>query len=388
MSWILALFAFAGIMAVMSTIASVIVEAVHKVFSLRGNGLQEMLRALHDGVVMPLDPEYPEVSDGQLGGYSKPASKFAKEMTKSPSYGGKGRWWWISNIPLLNVFSRKFDNLSKLQFVEQLTQTDYGKRLSGMNRHQVKQSTLKGVISSLGTDEEKLQGFIQQSITTLNVDASDTQVDSMAQSITSDLRILSNAGFPVGRDFFPYCDAEANKNCDVSTLIEPVNLFNVYTSEAIPRMLTVEGIQWFIGMIATAGLIGLGANFWFNVFRAMASFAVQMAPYNRTIAAYVQQPAQDPRLKTGEVRRPKDIKGSLASPGEEPDLDLLTDAFLTVAGKDTLSSSGSDKSASDQEDLTVPLVHSVDGMIFGEMPSRPGPKAVVTNSSGIRKFRS
>jgi hypothetical protein len=144
-------------------------------------------------------------------------------------------------------------------------------------------------------------------------------------------------------------------------------------------------------MIATAGLIGLGANFWFNVFRAMASFAVQMAPYNRAVAAYIHQPTQSPKEKTGEVRRPKEVKGSLASPGEEPDLDLLTDAFLTVSGKDTLGMSVSDIQTISTTSSSggAPAIPSRSGdLVIGEMPSRPGPSSKAKAPTGIRKFRS
>ncbi len=394
MNWILALFGFAGIMAIMSIIASVVVEAIHKVFSLRGSGLKEMLRALHDGVVMPLDPAFPEVQEGLEGGGTKEASKFAKQMMVSPSYGGKGRWWWISNLPGLNLFRRKYENLSKIQFVEQLTQTDYGKRLSGKDRSEIKTSlnrlvyefdrygegqsnffrgrakvfttivallivslgnlnalsiyrhlasdegALNGVISFFQNDPELLNAYIDKRTSTLAAidpqDAAETQITQAASTIKSDIRILSNAGFPVGRAYFPYCEVPSNPGCDVKTYKsgEPVNLLG-YKSYAIPRIFTPEGATWFLGMIATAGLIGLGAPFWYNIFKLLATMAVRVHPVARQATA-VMDVSQTSKVE-GEVKRPPSPKGTLASPGEEPDLDLLTDAFLTVSGKDVLS---------------------------------------------------
>ncbi|MFC7290625.1 hypothetical protein [Hirschia litorea] len=436
MNWILALFAFAGIMAVMSTIASVVVEAIHKGFALRGGGLQEMLRALHDGVVMPLDPEYPDVRQGLEGGASKRASQFAKQMTRSPAYGGKGRWWWLANIPVLNVFRRRFENLSKLQFVEQLTQTDYGQRLSSMSRPQVKQSlnrlvyefdrygagqseyfrarakvlttivallivslgnvnalaiyshlatnqsALNGVLNTFST-EEALDGFIAQKVQEATfAQGQNGAATGMASTISSDFRILSNAGFPVGRDFFPYCDTPESPNCDVKTFTESVNLFGLYESKAIPRILTPEGFQWLLGMIATAGLIGLGATFWFNLFRAMASFALRNAGTGS--AARVAPNEAKPYTVSGEVRRPRDFKGSLANPSAEPDLDLLTDAFLTVSGRDvneTVTGSSKSETANESPSVdflkfkspSIPVKQPNEGVTLGEMPSRPGP---------------
>ncbi len=462
MNWILALFAFAGIMAVMSTIASVVVEAIHKGFALRGGGLQEMLRALHDGVVMPLDPEYPDITQGLEGGASKRAAQFAKQMTRSPSYGGKGRWWWIANIPILNVFRRRFENLSKLQFVEQLTQTDYGQRLSSMSRPQVKQSlnrlvyefdrygagqseyfrarakvfttivallivslgnvnalaiyshlatnqgALNGVLNTFST-EEALDGFIAQKVQEATLaQGQNGAATGMASSISSDFRILSNAGFPVGRDFFPYCDTPQNTNCDVKTFAESVNLFGLYESKAIPRILTPEGFQWLLGMIATAGLIGLGATFWFNLFRAMASFALRNAGTSNV--ARVASNESRPFTAEGEVRRPRDMKGSLATPSAEPDLDLLTDAFLTVSGRDVndtvigaTSDNFANKYRSDphQENSVAAMGVNLPnaGVVMGEMPSRPGPPPRVKpdishasrfskgSANGMRKYR-
>ncbi len=444
MNWILALFAFAGIMAVMSTIASVVVEAIHKVFALRGGGLQEMLRALHDGVVMPLDPEYPDITSGQQGGSTKVASRFAKQMTQSPAYGGKGRWWWVANIPLLGIFRRRFENLSKLQFVEQLTQTDYGQRLSGMSRPQVKQSlnrlvyefdrygsgqsdyfrarakvfttivallivslgnvnalaiyshlatnqsALNGVLNTFNS-EEALSGFIEQKVQEATfAEGQSGAATGLASTISSDFRVLSKSGFPVGRDFFPYCDVPENLGCDVKTFATSVDLFGLYESEAIPRIITPEGFQWLLGMIATAGLIGLGATFWFNLFRAMASFALRNAAPGG--AARSKSVEYVPQTVAGEVRRPR---GSLASPGNEPDLDLLTDAFLTVSGKDVARTPTGEFSNIEPEiernaGLPFPTspVIPAKGVYMGEMPTRPGPSKNRKNStSGIRKYR-
>ncbi len=441
MNWILALFAFAGIMAVMSTIASVVVEAIHKVFALRSGGMQEMLRALHDGVVMPLDPEYPDVTQGLQGGASKRADQFAKQMTRSPAYGGKGRWWWIANIPFLNIFTRRFENLSKLQFVEQLTQTDYGQRLSGMSRPQIKQSlnrlvyefdrygagqseffgsrakvfttavallivslgnvnalaiyshlatnqgALSGVLNTFNS-EEALDGFITQKINQATLAQSQNGTSTgLASSISSDFRILSNAGFPVGRNYFPYCDVPENSNCDVKGFADSVSLFGLYDSKAIPRILTPEGAQWLLGMIATAGLIGLGANFWFNLFRAMASFALRNASAaSGTSRARATDPV--PPMAEGEVRRPREVKGSLAAPGSEPDLDLLTDAFLTVAGKEVGVPTATE--SANVEPVVLPQSSPVvpkTGVFIGEMPTRPGPTKPVTMNNGLRKYR-
>ena len=144
MAWIFALLSFAGIMAILSTIVSASVEAIHKSFSLRKNGLREMLRAIHDSVVIDIESggAYTRRELNRSYGRSKKAAQFAQDMTKSPSYGGGGRWWWISNWKL-NIFQRHYDKLTRRQFVEQIANTEFGENLSRQDRTAIRQALAK-----------------------------------------------------------------------------------------------------------------------------------------------------------------------------------------------------------------------------------------------------
>jgi hypothetical protein len=144
-----ALLAFTGVMAVLSTVVTVSVEALHKVFILRRAGLEEMLRALHDRVLVRLantpgvwvDEDDSDGPGNKLGKPSKGAVTFAKQMVESPSFAGHGRWWWLRNMPVIRwLFTRRFDRLSTLQFSEQLARTDVGKAMGDHDRDRMKQA--------------------------------------------------------------------------------------------------------------------------------------------------------------------------------------------------------------------------------------------------------
>jgi hypothetical protein len=147
-NWVLALLAFAGVMAMLSTSVSVAVEAVHKLLGLRRAGLEEMLRALHVDVLSKLPAAE---DDGDERRRRTEAMAFAKAMTASPSFGGKGRWWWARNIPGINhIYQPRFERLSTLQYIEQLAQTPVGQRLANSDPDK-----LRGAVHTLAYQFER-----------------------------------------------------------------------------------------------------------------------------------------------------------------------------------------------------------------------------------------
>lgn len=392
MNWVLALFAFAGVMAVMSTVVSVCVEAVHKVFRLRGGGLQDMLMALHDEVIAPIDPNQPEVTQALAGPTSKQAKSFAKEMRASPSYGSNSRYRVVSSVPFMGLLNRRFENLSKLQFVEQLPRTAFGQSLANKPREEIR-STLNKVVyefDRFGASQTDFFRARAKILTTLiamvivvvgNFNAitlytylakdpgassaisnivqnnpeivgqivdkkiaesraagqEEAQVEDMVVAVAERFKDMQELGLPVGRAYFPYCLNPDAPGCELADgeALKTVKIPLIpYESQAIPRMLTSEGFVWLIGMVATAGLIGLGAPFWFNLFKSLAGLVMRSQSFNASARAVGEATAVSAPAP-GELRRPKEPNPSLAKPGQEPDLDILTDAFLIVSGKDT-----------------------------------------------------
>ena len=413
MNWVLAMFAFAGIMAVMSTVVSVVVEAIHKLFRLRSSGLKDMLVVLHDQVMSEID----DGSGAKVGGDNEDVSRgsasahqFAKDMTRSPAYGTNYRSRWLAIIPLFGQLSRHFQSLSKLQFVEQLTTTEVGRNMAtNLSRDQIRAALNRivyefdrfGAMQSayfssrakifttavaliivvagnfnaisiytylakddaasshlaniIANDPDALVRLVDARIAYSEGLGEDPNAQSLVANYADDIKELSTLGFPVGRKYFPYCsflvgadgkiyEGETRDNlladdfnarygpCEIDGWMPPINLAPNYTSYALPRMFTSEGALWFIGMIATAGLIGLGAPFWYNLFKSLAALLVKAQP--QATRAQAEQRWRDPRPAQGEIRRPFDgQRPELANPGGEPDLDVLTDAFLIVAGK-------------------------------------------------------
>ncbi|MCG8443769.1 MAG: hypothetical protein MI723_18360 [Caulobacterales bacterium] len=408
MAWVLALVAFAGVMTILSTIVTVVVELIHKVFSMRKTGLQEMLRALHDNVIQDLEEGRPHEPDLlQRGGRSKNAAAFAKAMTASPAYGGGGRWWWPANWRLIGVFQRRFERLSRRQFAEQLAQTEYGRRLAAQDRDAVRRALATSIYEfdrygvaqtdffrrrakvfsaiaafafavlanvnapelylHLATNDASLrqtlsllddadldgqigraqaaQAAIDEQIARLeqadgegNVAALEDQRET-AYAVRGEIveivdTLSGDSRLPIGRRYFPYC---LDPLADVEQCGGGAGLAlaggapqaaaaggPAWLSPTIWRLATSpgDGFIWLVSMIATAGLLGLGAPFWFNLY-SKAGAVVGLAASRRMSA---------PPPGAGEaaipVSAPTGARGS-----EEPTLEESVDAFLIASGK-------------------------------------------------------
>ncbi len=354
MSWILAVVGFAGVMAVLSTLVTVAVEAIHKGFAMRRSGLQEMMRAMHDNVIADWSPGKPVgVGDGR----SKEATAFARAMTRNPAFGGGGRWWWPRNWPVLRniLFQPSLERLSALQFFEQLGQTEAGRAVIDRPVHEVRQFVQRTAqeFERYGEMQSDYFGRRAKAISALaafalvaigNINAVPVfqwlaaQQDPVATAArlqalqstfteapapnagmttlySANLQSLSLEGLPIGSAYFPYCDgSQETPGCENARrdVVTVAGLVDVNLSVA-QRVLSVDGVAWILSIIATAGLLGLGAPFWFQLFRSLGSAAGGA----RGLAAPI--PAPIPAATA--VARPA-----------QPNLDDLTHALLRTAG--------------------------------------------------------
>jgi hypothetical protein len=89
----------------------------------------------------------------------------------------------------------------------------------------------------------------------------------------------------------------------------------------------MEGIVWFMSLVATAGLLGMGAPFWFDIFRTVGALIGPKA------ISRVKVDASD-----------TDLAKAAAQPVgrgiEKPNLEELTDAFYVAAGVTMMPRSG------------------------------------------------
>jgi hypothetical protein len=394
MNWVLALLAFSGLMAILSTIVSVAVEAAHKIFDMRAKGLQEMLRALHDSVLVDIDQgRQARAKVVQAGGRSKAAARFANDMVKSPAYGGGGRIWWPSNWKL-NLFSRKFESLSLRQFAEQLAQTEFGEKLVKADRSLVRHALARasyefdrfGVAQSqffrrrakaisglaafafvvfanfnaietymhLATNEESLRktliavdGDGEDSKLELQLMQTEEQVKKLVAGVDqarnaeevkaaiADLRatthkLFADAELPVGSDYFPFCESlTKDDKCKPKPGAQVWKIFGqpvpVFVNQIMAR--PMEGIVWFMSLVATAGLLGMGAPFWFDIFRTVGALIGPKAISRAKVDANDTDLAKAAAQPVG--------RGM-----EKPNLEELTDAFYVAAGVTMMPRSG------------------------------------------------
>ena len=387
MNWLLALLAFAGLMTVLSTVVSIAVETLHKTFSLRRSGLEEMLRAMHDSVLKSIERE--DLSRTELirsEGESKAADEFAKVMTKSPAYGGGGRWWWPAEWKWLNIFQRRFERLTPRQFVEQLSHTEFGQALAQQSRPYVRHvlarasyeferyglaqsqffrqraKVLSGLAAflfvcvanlnaidlyiHLAKDEQALNqtltalraddpAYLQGVVAELRAEAADTI--SPTGDPTQDAAQLQNfvrsgiaeyfsdvdqeLQLPIGHEHYPFCTDPARDFAQCGTPAKPISIFGttIPAPEFVQRLVTqpLDGIVWFMSIVASAGLLALGAPFWFDLFSKTAMLIGSSATKR-----VVQNEVATTRASS--VRKP--IRN------EDPELEELTDSFFMASG--------------------------------------------------------
>ena len=156
MSFLIALVAFAAIIAVYSTIVTVIVEAVHKLFGLRSSGLSEMLRTFYDNKLARLQPDdIPAEVQAPVGQHTERASPQARDFALSMTRRAPSeslRPWYVRRWPLIGrLLSSRSQKMTTLQFVERLAETPQGAALARHDRR-----GLRAALSAAAYDFERL----------------------------------------------------------------------------------------------------------------------------------------------------------------------------------------------------------------------------------------
>lgn len=412
MDILVALAAFAGIMAAFATIVSVLVEGVHKFLALRSSGMREMLRAFHDSVTAPPDAQTPGAQT-QRAAASPEAVEFANRIVESPAKSTRA--WYLERIPIVRHFvARRFVRLSTLQFVEQLAQTDIGDRLAGLDRDRLsrelsamahrferigeaqfdyfkRRAKVISVLAALSVvvfanvdaiflfktlvRDQTLANATVQRLESSEFEQSSARAVAQLNQLSANLDETSNAGsavtpqqlqevsddvgnlramfqtaqastnafqsmgLPVGSGMFPFCGPGADAGLRTSRLtnaaetapdpalpamapayvdprcaaeLQPIRIWGLARVEgaALPaiaeitpdpswrRLISWDGFLWICGLIAAAGLVGLGAPFWFDLFRRLTGAT---APQRAALSA--EQAARESESR-GQVRNP------------------------------------------------------------------------------------
>ncbi len=330
MNYLIALLAFSAIMIVLSTLASVLVESIHRLLNTRSRDFDEMLTQLYTHSVKPhFRNAGIELADE--------AETFVREIRKNPAISSRRNG-------LFNKFFVKteFENLTTRQFVEQLAQSEAGQKLMqkiGEQESEVAATTIarlsyeferygqaateyfkrravflsiviafvlastlnvdslslyqalakntklaEQVVSSI--DVEKLQKARAGDLTTFaNDDASKNAINEQYNAILNNYRKasaqLEELDLPVGHDFFPFCarGSEFDPRCKVMKPVQKIHLLPAVDpalswlksfAVGVGNILSSEdGLVWLFRIIITTGLIGLGAPFWYNTYRSV-----------------------------------------------------------------------------------------------------------------------
>lgn len=145
MALLLALVGFAAVVAVYSTIVSVVVEGIHKMFALRSAGMSEMLRNFYDqklGNLQPGDTPAEQAAPSATGSHMASADSraFANAMTRRAASENL-RPWYIRRWPLIGqILSSRVQKMSTLQFIERLAETPEGQALARHDRPRLRRA--------------------------------------------------------------------------------------------------------------------------------------------------------------------------------------------------------------------------------------------------------
>lgn len=327
MDILIAFLAFSATMIVLSTMATMVVEFIHKTTMQRRRDFVRMLTNYYEGAVKPL------VGDAAKEG----ASNFVESIRRNPAFVGeesdskRSKWTFL--------FDTAFENLTTPQFVEQLSRSDVGKDI----RKSIEQGE-EALIEQLAAEFERygdaahdyftrrarvISLFVAMIIAlVVNVDAirlfqALSHDSELAQKVTSqidpdeweakylairevsqgdaqkleevliesrkkireDMKLLSTMSLPIGHSFYPWCSSngEIIENQEVKNK-PPIVTKSHVDSRCEPfieksgedhfaaLMTGSEFWLWVLKALLAGLLIGLGAPFWFKTYRFLADF--------------------------------------------------------------------------------------------------------------------
>lgn len=127
MSYLTSLLAFSSIMIVLTTLTTVVVEFIHTVLRKRSGDFETLLAQLYRNAIRPT------LQDASVTVEEK-ADQFVEQLIRNPAFAAPEKRWF-SRLPVIGALLGRFTDtsfreLSTRQFVEQLRQTEAGKKLA------------------------------------------------------------------------------------------------------------------------------------------------------------------------------------------------------------------------------------------------------------------
>jgi hypothetical protein len=430
MVFLTALLAFAAVMALMSTIVAVLIEATINLLGMRSAGLKKLLERYYREAVAPRVP-----AEAGLRGNGAEARAFASQVTMNPA---RQAGFWFSG-------AQRFNRLTVRQLIEQLARTPAGKAYLKMPDDKLKRhlealayefdrfsegasdfftrrtrnrSVMIAMVLAfalnidavrlyrvLATDPATRERIIEATEAyearrraaeigaTRNADFPDrapSQVDaedgfaSSEQQLDELLTIISSLSIPIGVSQYPFCssyspllghvaaddpddrvvfDTRCSRVLDYAPprradgrpaptaapmTPEPYPFRNALAEwmDAAPQTWFAARVHpdttlWLFSVLIAGGMIGLGAPFWFNVYRRLGLLIPVVGAISSASTRTQQTQDGESVTTTGAPGRRDDanVTGSenlvvslRTAAGESPDVDAASSGADSATG--------------------------------------------------------
>ncbi|MDH3404665.1 MAG: hypothetical protein OES32_10005 [Acidobacteriota bacterium] len=307
MNYLTALLAFSAVMIVLSTVATVAVEFLHKLGRKRAQDFEELLSQLYTQAIEPrLDKAEVVVTSS--------VADFVRDIRKNPAFDA-GKEPRYAKWPVLRrLFDTSFEQLTTRQFVEQFAQTEAGRKLRAKGRDEVtaligkfsyeferygdaatdffkrRATTLSVAVAFLlalflnidaiklfsvlaedetlvetviaSVDVAKLETKAQQQIESAGDEQAKAaireELDAVLATIKEESRSLQGLGLPIGFAYFPFCEAREGE--------KPVDA----RCEGVPSSDFRSDAKWIGGALTV--LVTTLENAWLRVFSKSAGW--------------------------------------------------------------------------------------------------------------------
>jgi hypothetical protein len=349
MQWLEAAAAFAVVMMVFSTLATIVLETAHRITRIRERGLERLVATMYDRVVKPRVAGALERSDRDTFVTALTSTQVRQIADDAPGYKKR-----LHAIVGGLVNGGRLDRLTTLGFIERLAQTDEGQALLEQGREQDK-AYMTSVIADmvahyeafgdnvsqyfqrrarlascaiglvlafslnldpvnlfttlltdptvrvqLVQDGDRAAAALDQSLAdlrlALQLDDDDDNVEQLRAQVANVLTArgtMEAYAIPIGWQTAPWWH-RAWGTCAAKTV------FGICAADILPA------VRWVLFVALGGLLVGLGGPFWFDTFRKLAALMA--------VVRYPQSPAQ--QSKEAEDRQAGAAPLSAAAPDD------------------------------------------------------------------------
>ena len=354
MIWIESIMAFAVTMMAFSTIVSMIVEMLHRMFRLREDKLKQMLDQIHKKLILPkvesLIKEMKTESPAKKTG--KPEKGFAEKMT-DPDFIPEAKSCNVFQLMLHKFLNPKnTKKMSALEFVEKLARTKEGRALMEKSRKQ-DEGYLKNFLDDLVSQYEKFEESAREYFTrrarffsviiaiglAVSININPIEIFDVYLKNTKLRNNIVSQGQVIGKqieaqqqrltDMLKKADKDTNEHQlkedqlkeikkiygDINTTLETLQKADIPFGWETPGMkkvfkawdpkwgfLSTTSIKWFLSVVLGGFLVGLGGPFWFDLFKKMSVFV----GFARNLPSGAPKDAQGKEVTAGSGSAPEE----------------------------------------------------------------------------------